>query len=111
MNREVTKTRSQTRRKNKTKKVDREIQMYFRLMSIIFCFVFVFALSRFGGSDDVPADPLKNLPPGHPRLMVWDDQLPRIKELIKTDPLAAATFKGLVGEGEKMLKSPPVQHV
>jgi Heparinase II/III-like protein/Domain of unknown function (DUF4962) len=108
-------------------------------VGIIYSFVFVFVPSCLRGSilpaigtsrlgililvtilaispnaraaDDVPDDPLKNLRPGHPRLMVLDDQLPRIKELIKSDPLAATTFKRLLSDGEKMLKAPPMQHV
>ena len=48
-------------------------------------------------------DVLQNLHLGHPRLMVSDDQVARVKQLIQTDALAGETFTKLKAEGEKLL--------
>ena len=56
-------------------------------------------------------DPLANLKPNHPRLMVLDDQIKKVQGLIQTDATAADTLRRLKAQAEKMLDQPPPEHV
>jgi len=53
----------------------------------------------------------KALRPQHPRLMMTAEDFARVKQIARTDPLAATWEKLLLAEAEKMLKSKPVAHV
>ena len=57
------------------------------------------------------ADPLANLRPKHPRLMVLDDQISTVKALIQSDATAGELFRQLKSQADKMIDQPPVQHV
>lgn len=56
-------------------------------------------------------DPLANLRPGHPRLLVTDAQLSAAVAAAKSDPLRAALHARIVALAEAELKSTPVKHV
>jgi hypothetical protein len=49
------------------------------------------------------AQVLKALRPEHPRLMALPEDVARLKTLIKEDPRAAAIFKSLRRDADKML--------
>ncbi len=56
-------------------------------------------------------DPLATLRKGHPRLLVLDDRLARVREAVGKDPLAKKWHDQLLLDAEKMLKEKPVEHV
>ena len=53
---------------------------------------------------------LQTLQPGHPRLLVLDEQLAAVKELIKADPTAKALYQQLQAQAEKILHEPPLTY-
>jgi hypothetical protein len=53
---------------------------------------------------------LKNLRPGHPRLILLDDELPRIKQFIAEDPLGKKWYEGTVARAESLYRRPPRHH-
>jgi hypothetical protein len=53
------------------------------------------------------ADVLESLRPGHPRLLVLDDDIARLKRQIAEDPAAKAYFEHIRGAGDKLLDQPP----
>jgi hypothetical protein len=53
---------------------------------------------------------LKNLRPGHPRLLVLDSDLERVRKNIATDATAKALWEELQREGEKILSQPTVEY-
>jgi hypothetical protein len=54
---------------------------------------------------------LKTLRPGHPRLLVLDADLKRVRQAIENDPVARKWHKHLWGDAEKMLKEKPIERV
>jgi hypothetical protein len=56
-------------------------------------------------------DVLATLRKGHPRLMVLDSDLARVKEAIAKDPLAKKWHDELRADAEKMLSAKPIEHV
>jgi hypothetical protein len=54
---------------------------------------------------------LKGLRVGHPRLMVLDADVARLKGLIKSDPVAKGYFEQVRKEGEKLLAQPVSERV
>lgn len=54
---------------------------------------------------------LKNLHPGHPRLMMRTEDWPRLKELVASDPIAKKIYAQVVASGTEMLTAPPLEHV
>ena len=64
------------------------------------------ASSTAAGPD---ADVLKTLRPGHPRLLVLDADLARVKQAVENDPVARRWHEQLLGDAEKMLKEQPIQ--
>lgn len=56
-------------------------------------------------------DVLKTLRPAHPRLLVLDADLARVKQAIESDPVARKWHKHLLGDAEKMLKEKPIERV
>ncbi|MCX6910362.1 MAG: heparinase II/III family protein [Verrucomicrobia bacterium] len=52
---------------------------------------------------------LKTLRPGHPRLLVLDADLARVKQAIENDPVARRWHEQLLRDAEKMLKEKPIQ--
>lgn len=56
-------------------------------------------------------DVLATLRPGHPRLIVLNDDLARARELIQTDPTARHWHDLLVAEAKRELKTKPVERV
>jgi hypothetical protein len=54
---------------------------------------------------------LKTLRPGHPRLLVLDADLERVRQAIENDPVARQWHKHLLGDAEKMLKEKPIERV
>jgi hypothetical protein len=56
-------------------------------------------------------DVLSTLRKGHPRLMVLDADLARVKEAIAKDPLAKKWHDELRAEADRMLLAKPIEHV
>src|SRR5688572_17061864 len=52
------------------------------------------------------ADVLATLRPGHPRLLVLDDDIARLKQQIKDDATAKRYFEHVRGGGDKLLDAP-----
>ena len=65
------------------------------------------ALSVENGTD---LNLLQTLRPGHPRLLVLDEELASVKELIKTDPTVKALYQQLQAQAEKILHEPPLTY-
>jgi len=55
-------------------------------------------------------DPLSNLRPGHPRLLMNDAELAAALVAAKTDPLRAALHARIVAAAELDLSAPPLVH-
>jgi len=55
------------------------------------------------------ADPLENLRPEHPRLILLDTQLPSLRSLIRQDPQARHIYQQLLEEARKLQALPPVR--
>ena len=58
----------------------------------------------------VPADFLKTLKPGHPRLLMDDARLQELKELAKTDPLLQRYVKDALKSADRDLTAKPLKH-
>jgi hypothetical protein len=54
--------------------------------------------------------PLSTLKPAHPRLLASDADFTRLRELVKSDPLAGNLYARLQGQADNILKQPPVVH-
>jgi hypothetical protein len=83
------------------------------MLKLILAFVpfswFVVASSIAGEASDF--NPLQNLRPEHPRILVLDDQLNPVKAMIKADPSAEALYQHLQAEARKLLSKPPKTYV
>ena len=55
-------------------------------------------------------DPLRLLRPGHPRLILLDSDLDRIRLAVKENPLAKRVFGDLEKECDRLLSIPPVKY-
>jgi hypothetical protein len=78
--------------------------------SLIVVLTFVLLLStatRAVADDDI----LATLRPGHPRLIILDQDLPAIHQLIKNDPRAARFYAEFKSEAPAMTTQPVVKHV
>lgn len=53
-------------------------------------------------------DILKTLRPGHPRLLVLNANLARVRQAIENDPVARRWHEQLLRDAEKMLKEKPI---
>jgi hypothetical protein len=53
---------------------------------------------------------LNNLRKEHPRLIVLESHVNRVKELIRTNPKAKSLYENLKGEADKILEQPPVEY-
>ena len=76
--------------------------------------LFILACCVPGIVKAAPPEPppiLKGLRPNHPRLMMTADQFEKLKQVVKSDDLAAKWEKKLLADAEKMLPAPPVEHV
>jgi len=56
------------------------------------------------------ADPLKTLRAEHPRLILLDSELDRIRLLMQQNPLARKIHADLVKEAERLVTTPPVEY-
>ena len=56
-------------------------------------------------------DPLAHLRPGHPRLLLTDDQLSEAVAAARSDPLRAALHARIIALATAELSSAPIQHV
>ncbi len=54
---------------------------------------------------------LSTLHKGHPRLMALDTDLARVREAIKSDPMARAWHEQVRKSADKMIEMPPIEHV
>ena len=64
----------------------------------------------FSSGNAAGTNSLSTLRPGHPRLLVLDEQLAAVSEMIKTDPQARRICQQLQGEAEKILTEPPLAY-
>lgn len=69
-----------------------------------------FALADEPPQSKPEADVLATLRQGHPRLILHDADLPRLKELIRTNPEMRAWHDSTTREAEAMLKEAPAVH-
>ncbi|MBI5282745.1 MAG: heparinase II/III family protein [Candidatus Solibacter usitatus] len=53
---------------------------------------------------------LDSLRPGHPRLLASDQDIARIRQLIRTDPAAKAVYDRLHADAARILAQPPVEY-
>ncbi|HEU5396784.1 MAG TPA: heparinase II/III family protein [Verrucomicrobiae bacterium] len=72
------------------------------LLSLLFATA-VFAIDPAG-------DPLAHLRPGHPRLLLTDEQLKAAILSARTDPLRADLQKHIIATAEAILTAPPIRH-
>jgi len=63
------------------------------------------------GQSPRPDEALKTLRPGHPRLVLLDEDLARVKQLIKEDKTARGYYADLKKQGEQWLDAKPVEHI
>jgi len=47
---------------------------------------------------------------GHPRLLLLEDDIPRLKNIIETDPLARRWYVYLKGKADKEMSAKPIEH-
>jgi hypothetical protein len=63
------------------------------------------------GLPQVPGDdPLRLLRPEHPRLILPDSDLDRIRQLVRENPLARRVYSDLEKECDRLLSVPPVEY-
>ncbi|MDE3197860.1 MAG: heparinase II/III family protein [Acidobacteriota bacterium] len=55
-------------------------------------------------------DPLRQLRPGHPRLILLDQDLDRIRAAVRDNPLARRVYTDLEKECDRLLSTPPVEY-
>ena len=79
-----------------------------KIFTLAVAVVFLLAGSSAKAADE---DVLAKLRPGHPRLLVLDDDIARLKRQIKDDKTAARYFEHIHDDAEKMLSEPPVERV
>ena len=60
-------------------------------------------------SDAETHDEMKTLRPGHPRLLVLDADLARVKQAIEKEPVARQCHERLLRDAEKMLRDKPIE--
>ncbi|MGD8239120.1 MAG: heparinase II/III family protein [Armatimonadota bacterium] len=58
----------------------------------------------------VPEEILKTLKPTHPRLMIDDDTIPRIKALIRAEPMAARWYADIKSDADRILGQLPSKY-
>ena len=64
-------------------------------------------LAAWAQSDD---DPLRQLHPAHPRLILLDSDLDRLRGSIRDNPLAHRIYLDLEKESERLLTAPPSEY-
>lgn len=64
-------------------------------------------LAAYAQSED---DPLRQLRSAHPRLILLDSDLDRIRALVRDNPLAHKVYLDLEKESERLLAAPPVEY-
>lgn len=89
---------------NTTPTKHRGWEVHLRLVLSALCLLIITQTAR---GEDV----LATLRKGHPRLMVLDEDLTRVKQLIASDPIARQWHDALVVRAERVLGQPPVEHV
>ena len=70
----------------------------------------VLLAASFAVALPVPDHPLATLRPGHPRLIASDDDVARLRELVRSDSFAAGLYASLKRQAEQILGQPPVVH-
>lgn len=79
--------------------------------SLISALVLVGTLAPLQAKIPIPSDPLKTLKTDHPRLLVTPSDFARIKETIKTDPVAERMAASVIHHADSLLKEPLPEHV
>ncbi len=62
-------------------------------------------------AQEAPADVLRTLRPGHPRLYLTAPEWTRLKTRVAADPLAKRWYEQLEKDAARILNQPPVEHV
>ena len=73
-------------------------------------FIGMLATTALPAGTETDLSLLQTLHPGHPRLLVLDEQLAAVKELIKTNPTIKALYQQLQAQAEKILHEPPLTY-
>jgi len=79
-------------------------------LSLLSCGAFL--CLHLGGFTAAPSSPrlLQSLRPSHPRLIMTESELERVRQMIKSEPLARAWHAKLRQQAEKMLDEPTVEY-
>ena len=80
-------------------------------VGILFACAAVLAAARAGAAEATfappsAADVLKTLKPGHPRLLIDGETVARVRKLVEADPVAAAAYRQVKAEADKVLGQP-----
>ncbi len=78
-------------------------------MAAICSSVFFFSTVGLATVKTTGVDPLAHLRPGHPRLLMTDDQLAAALAAAKTDPLRAELNRRIIATAESILTAPPIR--
>ena len=73
------------------------------------CVVPLLLVAASRGAEPVPADPLATLRAGHPRLILLDSDLERMRGLVRTDATAGRWHAALQAQAKKLLNAPPTE--
>ena len=68
------------------------------------------ARTGFAATNEPAAGLLDTLRPSHPRLLVLDDQLARMRELTNSDTTTRQLYLQLQKEADKILREPPLAY-
>ena len=77
---------------------------------LLAAFALVLSAVCLPAQDIASGNVLKTLRPLHPRLLVLDDELPAVRETIKSDPLAASLYEKMQAAAEVVLKKPALHY-
>lgn len=80
------------------------------IIAALFSSVFYFSTLALATAQTTGVDPLAHLRPGHPRLLMTDDQLAAALADAKTDPLRAELNQRIIATAEFILTAPPIRH-
>ena len=77
---------------------------------LLAAFIGTLVTTGLSAGNELDLSLLQTLRPGHPRLLVLDNELAAVKELIKTDPTARELYQQLQAQAEKILHQSPLTY-
>lgn len=86
--------------------------MYTKRTSLVLFHILLQALATTASAATNPSeagDTLRTLRPGHPRLLVLDAELARVRQAIEKEPMAREWHERLLQEAGRMLKAKPIE--